>query len=140
MKDPDCRICGEHPVIHSLQDRPEDYDHNRPIILGERFFISPEELKEKIRSQESIQIIDVRSAVERKISVIPNSRLLPLSQLSGHLSELDSSRQVILYSRGNDQAAAAAKLLLDSGFTNVKVLQGGINAWAARIDPSLFQY
>ncbi len=139
-KDPNCRICGDHPVIHSLKDRPADYQREQPVNLEERFFIKPGELKGKIDAGEPIQLIDVRSTVERKISVIPNSRLIPLGQLAGRLSELDLARLVVVYGRGDQQASIAANILLNAGYNQVKVLRGGVNAWAAEIDRSQFQY
>jgi rhodanese-related sulfurtransferase len=87
-----------------------------------------------------VQLIDVRSLVERKISSIKNSRLIPLGQLSNRLSELDPQRVIVLYSREDKQSTLGVKILLDAGFSNVKVLRGGINAWSREIDPTLYQY
>ena len=72
--------------------------------------------------------------------MIPNSRLIPLGQLAGRLSELDLTRLVVVYGRGDQQASIAANILLNAGYNQVKVLRGGINSWAAEIDRSQFQY
>jgi adenylyltransferase/sulfurtransferase len=139
-KDPGCKICGENAVIHSLDDQPADYQASEPQQLDDQIFISPVQLDEMIQHGNSIQLIDVRSKEERKIAVINNSRLIPLGQLAGRLSELDSRRLIVLYSREEKLAAAGAKILLDADYTNVKVLRGGINAWTRQIDPTMYQY
>lgn len=139
-KDPGCKVCGESPSIHKLADQPHDYLFPQPIRLDEKFYIAPEDLNHRMTEEESLQLIDVRSKAERKISAIPNSRLIPLGQLSNKLSELDSRRLIVIYSHEEEQAAAAAMILLNAGYSNVMVLRGGINAWAAAIDPSMYQY
>ena len=139
-KDPRCLICGEAPQIHSLNDRPGDYLSVDPEPLADEYFITPLELNEKIQQGEVLQLIDVRSKAERKISTIEGSRLIPLGQLSNRLSEVDSRQLIVLYSRENVQAAAAAEILLNAGYSHLRVLRGGINAWAHQIDTSLYQY
>ena len=139
-KDPTCKVCGGTPVIRTLDDQPQYYVRAKPVVLADAYYIEPEVLKERLESGESIQLIDVRLPVEHKISSIRMARLIPLSQLSMRLSELDNQRPIVLFSRENALAINAFQTLHESGFRDVQVLRGGINAWAKNIDPSIYQY
>jgi len=46
----------------------------------------------------------------------------------------------VVYCRSGHRSAAATRFLLDLGFSNVRTLRGGLNAWAQRVDPSIPQY
>ncbi len=139
-KDPHCKICGSQPSIRSLKDHPEDYSIHTLDTLDPAFFIEPEELNRVLQGGTAIQLIDLRNPMEQKISTIKNSRLIPLSQLSTRLTELDTLRPIVLFSREEELSVRGAQILLSAGFRDVKVLRGGINAWARQVDKSIFQY
>ncbi len=139
-KDPQCKVCGSQPSIHSLIDHPQDYKIHGIEPLHDSLYIEPVFLNEILQSGTAIQLIDVRSVMEQKISAIKNARLIPLGQLSTRLTELDNLRPIVLFSREDQQSAYGAQILLNAGFRDVKVLRGGINAWARQIDKTIFQY
>jgi len=56
------------------------------------------------------------------------------------VDELTRARSVVVYCRSGGRSADATRTLLGLGFTNVRSLKGGINAWAERIDPTLTTY
>jgi adenylyltransferase/sulfurtransferase len=47
---------------------------------------------------------------------------------------------IVLYCRSGERYARALNLLLDAGFRRPRNLVGGVNAWAATIDPTIPQY
>jgi 3-mercaptopyruvate sulfurtransferase SseA len=54
---------------------------------------------------------------------------IPLAELNQRINEIESSKnkEVVVYAfSGNPEAFEAAKLLAEKGFTNVKVLTGGL--------------
>jgi len=72
--------------------------------------------------------LDVRYAEEHEDSCIPNSVLMPLSDLRSRAGELDRSGRWIVYCRSGKRSAVATLLLKQRGFHAVS-LKGGINDW-----------
>jgi adenylyltransferase/sulfurtransferase len=72
-----------------------------------------------------------------EISALPNAVNIPLGQLAGRLSELDSAEEMVVLCKGGTRSARALELLVSAGFKKVKNLKGGINAWAREVDKSL---
>jgi len=77
------------------------------------------------------QILDVREPHEfiDKLGHLPNARLVPLSQLTGSLEELDRERPVVAVCRSGVRSAQACVLLGKAGFTQVANLAGGMLRW-----------
>jgi len=140
-KNPNCKVCGENPEIRELIDY-EDFcgvparEHDQGSA-GEGWDITPQDLAKKLQSGVKIRLIDVREPHEQEISNLEGSELIPLGQFAAHLSELDSTEEIVLYCKAGTRSTRALEILASAGFEKVKNLKGGINAWAAYIDPSL---
>jgi membrane protein DedA with SNARE-associated domain/rhodanese-related sulfurtransferase len=80
-------------------------------------------------------VVDVRSQTARALNPrrIPGARLVPLHAVDQHAGDLPRDRDIILYCTCPNEvsAAEAAKLLMNSGFTRVRPLHGGLDAWVA---------
>ena len=80
-------------------------------------------------------IIDVRSATARELEPrwIPGALHVPLPEVAQRLKELPRDRDIILYCTCPSEASAArvAKILMNHGFTRVRPLFGGLDAWVA---------
>ncbi|WP_448591512.1 molybdopterin-synthase adenylyltransferase MoeB [Thermoflexus hugenholtzii] len=140
-KNPACPVCGENPTIRELIDY-EAFCGVRVTgeEIGASFSVTPEEFKEMLERGERIEIIDVREPVEWEICRIPGAKLIPLSQLTSRLHEIDQTKKVIVYCHTGQRSALAVKLLRDVGITRSYNLAGGIDAYAARIDSSIPRY
>ncbi|MEQ9561974.1 MAG: rhodanese-like domain-containing protein, partial [Woeseiaceae bacterium] len=66
--------------------------------------------------------------------------LIPLGDLPSRLQELDPSQEYVITCHRGARAERAYNLLRESGFRRLQLLQGGIDAWAERIDPSMSRY
>ncbi len=75
-------------------------------------------------------LLDVRSAEERTVSVIPGSIHIPLDELRGRLDELDASKRIIVHCFSGQRSYFAYRMLRLRGF-NVRNLTGGIRSWQA---------
>jgi len=140
-KDPECPVCGENPTIKELIDYEAFCGITPEQILRESGLeVTPEELKAKLENGEDIILIDVREPVEYEINRIEGSRLIPLSKLPEKVNELDQTREIILYCKMGGRSARAVQLLRELGFTRVKNLAGGIDAWIEKIDPTMPRY
>jgi membrane protein DedA with SNARE-associated domain/rhodanese-related sulfurtransferase len=95
--------------------------------------VSVDDLYRMIDGGEQPVVVDVRSHIARSIQPqrIPGALLVPLDAVEGHVKDLPRDRDIILYcSCPNESSAAnAAKLLMNHGFTRVRPLHGGLDAW-----------
>jgi adenylyltransferase/sulfurtransferase len=142
-KDPRCAVCSESPTVTA----PIDYEEFCGVRGEEAAvdargvpMLSVEELVAKRSSGEAPELLDVREAHEDEIVRIPGARLLPLSELPARLHELDSAKSYLLSCHKGTRSVQAFHLLRQAGFGRLAVLDGGVDAWAARIEPSLPRY
>lgn len=94
--------------------------------------ISAEQLKDKLKNKEPMLLLDVRNSNEfEEVRLGIGERLVPLGQLRNRLGEMpeDKSREIITWCKISLRGYEAALILQANGYTNVKVLEGGIVAW-----------
>jgi rhodanese-related sulfurtransferase len=87
-------------------------------------------------------LLDVRNDDEFARARIEGSTLIPLDQLEARVDELaawKSGRIVVLCHVGG-RSKKACSLLMEYGFEGVENLEGGIDAWALTVDPSIARY
>ena len=140
-KNPNCKVCSPEPEITELIDYEAFcgmpmHDHDEGSA-GADWDITVQELAEKLSGDHPPRLIDVREPHELMISSLEGAKLIPLGQLAGKLSELDSAEEMVLLCKSGSRSARALELLVGAGFRKVRNLKGGINAWAAEVDPSL---
>lgn len=102
--------------------------------------ISVEELKAKQEAGETFRLIDVREPHEYQYCRIPGAELKPLGQIAQWWTELDPQEEIIMQCHHGMRSQRACMLLAGQGFTNVKNLAGGIDAWSLQVDPSVPRY
>ncbi len=79
------------------------------------------------------QLLDVRYPEEYSENHIPGTRLIPLSELSKRLTELDKEQPYIVYCHSGPRSTVAALLLHEHGF-EVLSLEGGIRDWPYEVE------
>jgi adenylyltransferase/sulfurtransferase len=146
-KDPACPVCGDDPIVTRLIDYEEfcgmPADEDAAAAAGEAVpAITVEELKSRLDRGEAPIIIDVREPHEWDIVNLAEqgARLIPLGQIIERMSELDSADDIVLHCRSGVRSAKALRQLREAGFRKLRNLDGGILAWAERVDPSLPRY
>lgn len=115
------------------------------VILKEKesavtYQISPLELKQKKEQGEPFLLLDVREQVEFQFARIPDSTLIPLAQLPSRLGELNPDQEIVTVCHHGVRSLTALGILVKNGFTNVKNLTGGIDAYSVMADPSIPRY
>jgi len=140
-KNPDCKVCGNNPEITELIDYEEFcgmpmHDHDEGSA-GEEWDITAAELAERLQAGNGIKIIDVREPHELEISQITGATLIPLGQLAARMHELDTADDIVIICKSGTRSTRALVVLHSAGFRKMLNLQGGINAWAKEVDPSL---
>jgi molybdopterin/thiamine biosynthesis adenylyltransferase/rhodanese-related sulfurtransferase len=140
-KNPKCRVCGPNADITELIDYEEfcgvpGRGHEEEGSAGAGWDITAAELSERVKTNH-LKLLDVREPHELEISALPNAVNIPLGQLAGRLTELDSAEEMVIFCKGGTRSARALELLVSAGFKKVKNLKGGINAWAKDVDERL---
>lgn len=76
-------------------------------------------------------LVDVREpdAVATKTMDIDHLVILPYSELGRRFTELPTDRPIVLVSRVGNRSNSAAHFLIDHGFSDVAILEGGITEW-----------
>lgn len=138
-KVPQCVLCGENPTITGLIDYDE-FCSGTAGSLFDDFDITPGELKQQIERGEDILLIDVRTEPEYRINRIEGSRLVPLFLVPLKVNEWRKEQTMVVYCKTGVRSAQTVNLLRKEGFTNVRNLVGGIDAWIEKVDPSLTKY
>jgi rhodanese-related sulfurtransferase len=103
--------------------------------------ISPEELHNRISAGGSnLILLDLRESWEWDIAHIEGSQLITRENSKSILSNLKKDGELILIDWKQDRSPSFVKWLLQQGFSYAKCLEGGIDAWSDKIDPSLARY
>lgn len=87
-----------------------------------------------------INLIDVREPHEYEICKIKDSKLIPLSEIPNHVNLFSLTDEYVFHCHTGIRNAQAVTLLRQLGCKRVKNLKGGIDAWAAKIDPTIPRY
>ena len=143
-QNPHCKVCGSQPTVTGLIDYAEFCGlpgTGHPAGLpGAATEIIPAQLAARLQHGDPLILIDVREPHELEISRLPGAFLLPLGELPSRLAELDKAAEIILFCRTGSRSARALDILITAGFTQVRHLAGGLNAWASEIDRSMPVY
>jgi adenylyltransferase/sulfurtransferase len=142
-KDPGCAVCGDRPSVTA----PIDYEAFCGLRGGEGQaglkglpVITVEQLAARRDAGTAPDLLDVREGHELEIARIPGARSLPLSELPARLHELDSARDYAIACHQGLRSIEAYYLLYKAGFRRLQVLEGGVDAWAERVDPRVPRY
>jgi membrane protein DedA with SNARE-associated domain/rhodanese-related sulfurtransferase len=80
-------------------------------------------------------VVDVRSPGSRGLDprFIPGALAMDIAEVDGRLEQLPADREIIFYCTCPNEASAAqvAKKLIGLGYTKVRPLHGGLDAWIA---------
>jgi rhodanese-related sulfurtransferase len=100
------------------------------------------DLAAKLTAKEPVFLVDVREPWEHDTAALPNSVLIPLSELTNRIRELHPSKDalVTVYCHHGIRSLSGAALLEAAGFKNVVSLTGGIDAWSLQVDPTMPRY
>ena len=104
--------------------------------------IEPEQLSRRLKgeSESPIALIDVRSREEWDAVHLSESQFLTQELMQEILTSWPKEREMVFVCHHGVRSLDAAAFFAGHGFTEVKSLAGGIDAWSVRIDPSLPRY
>lgn len=107
------------------------------------FEISGRDLRELLVSDgtKDCVLLDVREPWEQEEAHIEGSVLMPMGDIPARAhQELDPEARIIAICHHGVRSMSVAAWLREQGFEQAQSLRGGIDAWAAEIDPSVPRY
>jgi adenylyltransferase/sulfurtransferase len=144
-RDPACPVCGTAPKIAHLA--AETYAAacvapTPPSAPAEvPWEITVVEADQQLRSTPSrTMVIDVREPYEWEICRVAEAEHIPMRQIPARLAELPRDKHLLILCHAGVRSMRVTEFLRAQGFATVSNIAGGIDAWAAQIDPSLPRY
>jgi rhodanese-related sulfurtransferase len=102
--------------------------------------ITPQDLKTRLDRNDRPVLVDVRDDWETKLCRLQNALHIPMEELEFRAEELNQQDEIVVYCHHGVRSAAVADYLRRLGFTRVRNLAGGLDAWAATVDRSMRRY
>ena len=155
-RDPACKVCGDAPAVRELIDyeafcgvrgpagghgHPAGNATSYPSVTATQettMTMEVKQLKQRLDSGEHVQLLDVREPHEVAVSRIPGSVHIPLAAVVTRMAELDPERELIVHCKMGGRSARAIEALREAGYRGRMInLEGGIKAWAERIEPGM---
>jgi len=95
--------------------------------------ISVDELHQMRNAGTGLAIVDVRPALAQQEGRIPGAVTVSMEEIHAFTLDVPADTEVIVYCACPNEASAArvAKLLMQKGYSRVRPLHGGIDAWIA---------
>lgn len=85
-------------------------------------------------------LLDVREPWEFELCQVPGSQHIPMHLIPMRSGEIASDRDVVVICHHGGRSMQVAMFLERNGHPSVYNLMGGVEAWAAEIDPSMRRY
>jgi rhodanese-related sulfurtransferase len=119
-------------------------DEERRFLMAEDIYanmeVAPSEVKDKLTSGEKLLFVDVREKWEYETSHIEGSVLIPLRDIPANLARLEAADEIVLFCHHGMRSLDAAAWLRSQGVEGARSMAGGIDRWAAEIDPTVPRY
>ena len=94
----------------------------------------------RLLKEESIKLLDVRTAMEYNIARIEGGVLVDQALVDEIVTTWPKDTQIVTLCHHGIRSLDAAAFLKAHGFTNVRSMRGGIAAWSSVVDTKVPQY
>ncbi len=112
---------------------------DNPNQPGEVQQITPAAVKALIDSGTPFQFLDVRTPEEHAIASLPGTILVDQT-VAAEIEQLPKDTMLVLHCHHGGRSQAAAEHFARLGFTDVRNMSGGIDAWSSEVDPDVARY
>lgn len=143
-----CASCGFRPdeTLAEVCRRndgldPEEVLENVRLAWeqDERTMISPQEVKDLLETN-GVEILDIRTREEYDAVRIEGAQFLDQALMQQMLAAKPKDDPLVILDHDGLRSLDAAAYFAGHGFTNIKCLRGGIDAWSVEVDPNLPRY
>ncbi|PWL31500.1 MAG: hypothetical protein DCO96_04680 [Fluviicola sp. XM-24bin1] len=102
--------------------------------------ISAPELKSLFDNNTEFTLLDVREDFELEICSFDNALHIPMRQIASRLDEIPTNSPVIVVCHHGMRSSNVIGFLEQHGYDNLSNLEGGIHAWAVKVDSEMMTY
>ena len=85
-------------------------------------------------------LLDVREPWELEICQLAGTQHIPMHLVPVRCDDIDPNRDVVVICHHGGRSMQVAMFLERKGFRSVHNLMGGVEAWAAEVDPTMRRY
>jgi rhodanese-related sulfurtransferase len=129
-----CARNGNLDVAEVLAHIQSSHEQDAKIL------ISPNELAELVKQDNSIRLVDVRSREEFEAVHIAGSVLLSQDVMRELMASGSNTKPIVVIDHAGRNGLDAAAYFMGHGLQNVRCLRGGIDAWAQEVDLKMRRY
>jgi len=99
-------------------------------------------VKQMLDRGDDFLLLDCRNDDEYKVARIEGAVLLPMPQLPERVGELEAhkDRPIVVHCHHGGRSLRVTHWLRNQGFTNVRNMTGGIDAWSQEVDTNVARY
>jgi rhodanese-related sulfurtransferase len=105
-----------------------------------KILIPAKELADWRKQDPSVRLVDVRSREEFEAVHIEGSVLLSQDVMRQIMADGSNTRPLVIVDHQGKTGLDAAAYFMGHGLQNVRCLQGGIDAWAQEVEPTMRRY
>ena len=109
-------------------------------MIDDSIEMSATTLAARLAQGDAVVVLDVREPWEFDIASVPNSTLVPLSTLPSAINRLDRDAEYVVICHHGSRSDMAANWMRAQGYSSVRNLVGGIEAWSLEVDSSVPRY
>ena len=102
--------------------------------------ISVRELADMRSAGKAHTVLDVREARELDICRLAGALHVPMAETSAQTENLPTDKLLVVICHHGARSQMVVDFLRNAGFDNAVNLDGGIDAWACDVDPSMPRY
>jgi len=129
-----CARNGNLDVTEVLAHIQSSHEQDAKIL------ISPKELAEWVKRDNSIRLVDVRSREEFEAAHIDGSVLLSQDVMQKLMASGSNTEPIVVIDHQGKNGLDAAAYFMGHGLQNVRCLRGGVDAWAQEVDTKMRRY
>jgi len=122
-------LCYAPPYAPAMDNILTAANVARNKLDGHMTGVSPEDVRRMMEEKRDFVFLDVRSPGEYEQVRLPGSTLIPLGVLRARLSELPKDKPIVAFCKISLRGYEAALILKAAGFSDVRVMDGGIAMW-----------
>lgn len=144
-----CASCGFRPdeTLAEVCARNDGLDPVRVLAEVEaacveeaKMLIEPKDAAAALAADGSARLLDIRTREEFDAVHIPRAHHFTQDLMQTIMSDWPKDGLLIIVDHRGARSLDAASWFAGHGFTNVRALRGGIDAWSLEIDPNLPRY
>jgi rhodanese-related sulfurtransferase len=99
-------------------------------------------VKARLDRGDDFLFVDCRERDEHALAHIHQATLLPMSELTARVDELEPYRgkDIVVHCHHGGRSLRVTNWLREQGFARVQSMAGGVDQWSQQIDPAVPRY